>query len=62
MGHQRVATEHGMWTSLFGAAVVYENGGFTVIVDRGIDLGVRHELDIDELLLFRSLSEDDHTG
>jgi hypothetical protein len=57
-----MATEHCVRTSLFGAAVIYENRGFTVIVDRGIDFGVRHELNIDEFRLLRPLTEDDRTG
>src|SRR5262245_61525258 len=56
-----MAPQDSVRTALFSAPVIYENSGLAVIVNGGIDLGVRHQFHIDYVLPLCFLRRRDYT-
>ena len=53
VSHQRVAAVYVLRTTLLGAAVIDERRGLSLLVDRLLDLGPGHHLEVDQRLGLR---------
>ena len=51
--HKGVSTKNRVRPPLFGAAVIYEDSGFALLVNGLVDLGVSHQLDLDGRRILR---------